>query len=453
MEETLLDTILDTIVTIAFILPILTFMIPWRIGWRLWVLFAATVFFVVVLSPEDHDKGLGYFFGLVILYVYGIVVAALFGIRFLLYAHWNKRNPPKKQIESSKFYIFDAAVNAYIGVGLSSIPLLVFAHVFAGYAHGYLIHIGIGIAALFFAKLMSASTIIKRLSFMKYNGAFVLAFSFSIALVSLAGLFYPQIVIRNAEHIAQGNPYCIALNTSNFDHTDTEDLTFFTMTKSSDNHAFLLVEQGNEFLPYHWSYRRMEFVSGVSSSSIGCRPQKNFAKSVLQSYPKPENVEVYFKNVFLTIPQIYTPTFSTNYISISAVAPDFHAVEKQKYVIYPSVEFINRDWISGLTERNLEKNETLFTGTLDDLKKATALFNIYHIYDQNHQIITVIHCYHSGRNINTACQHRFYRNNAMYSFDHAIDLIPRAIEMEDTLFTLFQSFGLENVKTTEKTAD
>jgi hypothetical protein len=319
-------------------------------------------------------------------------------------------------------------------------------YVFEGQAHGYLIHTGVSVFALLIvASIYYFNGFVKNPPLRSFKGGFILACTVSIALASFAGLYFPTIVIRAAEKAAEGKPYCIALN--GITDPKSENMTFFTIKKNNEgHHAFLLVEQGKDIVAYHWSYRVLQFVPGIFyDTAIECKPYKDFSIKILKSKQKRKFVEMYFRGVFLTIPHLYSPSsFTPKELSISAIAPNFHAVTRQDFQFDPSIEFRSRDWIEGLTDTEHDANEAIFSGTWDDFKKTKTLFNRYHVYDAKSQIIAVIKCYPHSRDKSTACQHCFYRDNAMYSFQHSMDLIPQALAMEDALFRLFASFGLKN---------
>lgn len=79
-------------------------------------------------------------------------------------------------------------------------------------------------------------------------------------------------------------------------------------------------------------------------------------------------------------------------------------------------------------------------GNLNEIKDTTNHIDWYYRYNENGQLSTVVGCYYGGRLPEVACQHRFYRDGAMYTFDHSIALLSQSDAMEEKLFVLFESF-------------
>ena len=275
-----------------------------------------------------------------------------------------------------------------------------------------------------------------------------LALFCGLFLFSGLGIFYPYVVTRSAHNIAAGNSYCIGLNKRSRSLNSLEDLTLLTMDKSGfGHHAFLLVEKEDSTLePYHWSYFQSKFLPRIinwtndNKPSIPCRPAPDFIKKVpLTSHTIMEDMVFYFHDNFLKIPKEYAPHVSSNYISIAVQAPSFDPVTREKGRLYASMEVRSREWMENLHKDYEGLPITGKIGNLNEIKNAKNGIDWYYRFNENSQLETVAGCY-SSRTPETACQHRFYRNGAMYTLDHSRELLPQSDEMERILFNLFESF-------------
>lgn len=168
-----------------------------------------------------------------------------------------------------------------------------------------------------------------------------------------------------------------------------------------------------------------------------------------------EYIDFFIGERHLRIPKAYvhnnqyiTSSEGLGYISIRATAPEFN--DPNIFLnLSSSVQFGSRDWINGLGKDIINAKPT---GTLNDLIEVLNEENgvdWYYNLNSKNEIRTIIGCY-DGREKETACQHRFYREGAMYSFDHSRSLLAISSNMEVRLYQLIKSFevnretGIEN---------
>lgn len=331
----------------------------------------------------------------------------------------------------------DRFIALYFGFILSLFIIRFLAYYFAQHNNGYLIHSLIGIGSLITAIILLSFIYLKNyINLLLLNIALISTFLF-VSLASFSGMYYPEIVLADAKEKAQGRAYCIDLDRRKRAVTSKEDLTLFTMDKrGGDRNAALLIEKDGEFIPYHWSYWKQTFIKGINNwnnenkPAIACKPRQNFADNLpIIITEKPPRTELYFKDKFLIIPSSYNPFFSGNSIYVSASAPDFKPVPHKKFKMYPSsVEMRSKQWMENLLIRDKNKKE--------------QHYQPYYKYDQNGKIVSITHCY-ENRSPAPNCQHWFYRDGKMYSFDHDKKLLPNSQQMEESLYNLFKSFGLE----------
>ncbi len=134
---------------------------------------------------------------------------------------------------------------------------------------------------------------------------------------------------------------------------------------------------------------------------------------------------------------------STGYISIKAKAPNFIPVSLEEWQLHSSIQLRSRDWINGLGEGVIDVPSTSKLGDLTFIKNGKSGADWYFKLDDNGNIATIIACY-SSREVETACQHRFYREDMMFTFDHSRDFLQNSNEMENALFDLLKSFEVKH---------
>ncbi|MCF6274639.1 MAG: hypothetical protein L3J05_02620 [Robiginitomaculum sp.] len=420
--------------SIAVAIPVVAVIfIPWVISWRL------LLFLVVSLLSYDELTYIQHWedpnnLDLQIKFYYFTFIAI-----FLILYQINFRKIKWGYFPSPTLKLIDNMMAAYFGLTLSFFILRFFSYYFAQHDDGFLIHSFIGMGSCIAALILFSFIFLKKHTvFLLPNIALISTFLF-VSLASFAGMYYPEIVLADAKDKAQESAYCIDLDRRKRAVLSKEDLTLFTMDKrGSDRHAALLVEKDGELIPYHWSYWQQRFLKGLNNwgnhnrPAIACKPRLNFADNLpLRTNEKPYSVEIYFKNNFLTIPGTFTPLFSVNYISISAITPDFRPVQRKKFKLYPSVEIRSNSFIISSAKNYMHGREDEFVGTWEDFQKRDARkkYLKFSIQNDENEIITFIRC-RSKKDRTLGCYHRFYQNERMYSFIYDMDNLPQSQEKQ-----------------------
>lgn len=199
-----------------------------------------------------------------------------------------------------------------------------------------------------------------------------------------------------------------------------------------------------DLTPYYWSYKQSKFIAGVvnwnnhNRPAIGCRPQKNFFQNIPQKADKKSPFsEFYLNKGFWKIDTSYRPFILTEYVSISVKAPNFEPSSKRRS---SSMNISSRSFMNGSYE-DYGKGQKIVK-KIDNLSKVEGISPIgdfYYALDKNNKIATTVNC-SSVRNKETACTHRFYKNNAIYRFEHSEKFLSQSSQMEEKLFDLFESF-------------
>lgn len=440
------------VIILYFLTPtIATSFLPLRWVLRFWSFIVILVFGISAFETQasiSHDGGGGYILGIGILIIYGIILSLIIAFRFAIQKIRKKKSYP--QTREIKFIkAVDSFLLAASGIVASFFTFKFLAFFLSASPNGFAIH-----GALI---VISVGTIGITLRFIlnRQEGSLFKVLLMALGLLcgtftfSVIGIFYPYAVIRSAQNIAGESPYCIGLSKRNRPPEAMEDLTLLTMDKGDfDHHAFLLVEkQDGTVDPYHWSYFQSRFLSGIvnwendNRPSIPCRPKHNFALDLpLTGGISTENVEFYFRDGYLKTGKEYSPHISSNYISIAAIAPNFMPVPREKGGLYPSKEVGSRKWMESLQKQYENLAPTGKVGNLNEIKDTTHHIDWYYRYNESGQLSTAISCYYGGRLPEVACQHRFYRDGAMYTFDHSMALLSQSDAMEEKLFVLFERF-------------
>lgn len=423
--------------------------LPLRWVFRFWLAIAIVVTGLIAFKTQESFSndggGARYILGIAKLMFYEAALSAVVIVRLII-ARFRKKNsevlPPEKNI----LYSVDIFLMFIAGLILSIHVFKSIAFILQSLPYGFAIHVGV--------VLLSVTSIIPILKYARQDKKsksliFMLALACGILFLSIVGIFYPYAVTKSAIMIAKDKPYCIGLNSRHRSLKAYEDLTLLTMDKGKDDHhAVLLVEkEDSTFEPYHWSYLQTGFLPGVINwnneqrSSISCRPEYRAIEKIplIGALSDKDDVEYYFNENFLKIPAKYHPRVSSHYISIAVRTPDFESVEREKGFLYAGMEIRSRAWLESIHEDYNDLTPTGKIGNLYEIKNAKNGNDWYYRFDDDGNLTTAIGCY-ADRGFAPQCQHRFYRDGAMYSFDHDKDLLPHSEEMEDKLFALFESF-------------
>jgi len=424
-------------------LAALTLVVPWRWVWRFWLLVSIAAIALLSFSPRDPDPGVGYVYGLAILFSYGLVFASLLAIRFGIQVFISSKSRGQKQlsgVEKPFLAMFEGLLCAFAGIVAAGFAIWALAYAFSAIPGGYVIHGVVGLLSLAGVIVLAWRLFRGRLPNWR-AGTFAAAFSSLMIAVSVYGPLHPEIVLAEAERVARDAPFCIALGERHRPARSRQDLTFFTMDKNGiRHHAILLVDRAGEREGYHWSYRQRRFVEGLADDAVACLPRQDFAAGLLHwKGVERHGYELNFGGRDLVIPTDYNPNFTDKYLSISAPPPDFKPIERSSSSPQASAEIGSRAWLEGSARDVLKEQSTGRFADLMEVREGPHGFDWFYKLDTEGQISTLILCT-ERRPAGRTCQHRFYRDGAMYTFDHSLELLAFSSEMEDRLFALFSSF-------------
>lgn len=421
---------------------------PWRIAWRMWLILAITAISYSDLTYIEHWENDNFDF---IFYLYFFGVMGFVLIFRGLYRKFLKKLAP---LEPSKpILILDHLTTVYFGFILSLFIIRFFAYYFAQQDNGFLIHETITVAGIIVTILSFSLVFFKTKTIVRHLALLFMTASSLVSVGSFMGMNYPDIVLADAAAKADSKPYCIDLGRQRREVTSREDLTLFTMDKKGgDRHAALIIQNDDgELVPYTWSYWQKKFLKGLNNwgnhnqPSLFCKPKLNFADDLSEKTSgMPEYVHLYFQNKYLEIPSKFSPSSWTKSLSISTVSPDFKAVPREKFKLYPSIEVRDNSFLINSAKDYMHGRKDEFIGSWEDFKNLNNDYKKYlkfSIHTAENKIITFIRCFEE-KDGSRSCQHRFYRDGKMYSFNHDANFLPQSQDMEDRLYDLFKSFGL-----------
>lgn len=449
-------------------MTVLTINFPLKLVWRSWLLFLLImkILDTTQLFRFFHDDGsLGWVMGMALVEIYVVIMLIITAIRFFKKPYKDK-DPVKKimfeveavtTIKNFKHCVikitnfFDKILLFTLGISLSLSLIKFIAFALSGSEGAFSIH-----AKLIFgstlAFLVMLRVVIRNKTLFWHNVAISFSSFFAtFALISSMSLFHPYFVVKDAINKANGNAYCVSLNGRNSRAVNSvEDLTFLTMDKNGyPHHAYLLIEgKKGDLTAYYWSYRQSKFVSGVvnwnneNAPSIYCRPSKEFfEKAKLIEKNKRSYSEFYMNNYFWKVDNSYSPRAGNKYIAISAQVPTFKPSKTGPGLFGNSVSISmrSRSFMQSSYDKYKEYKTVRKVGDLINIKGNNPNKDFYYRLDGDDKIATTATCY-ASRPPQIACQHRFYKNGAMYSFDHSINLLDNSSQMENDIFKLFESF-------------
>lgn len=426
------------------LLPILTVALPPPWVWRGWVLI-----FLLLLGSNALSANIGVedgraILGLIFLIPYLFITFSLFAVCCIKYYR------VKRTVASRGLKIFHVFIFLFAGVIAAAYTIRFAAFFFEGFSDGIFIHTiltGLCGGMAFFLIALSRP----RNDWTNTLRMAVFSFTASISTISLLGILLPYVVLKNAADIAKDQPYCIALQKSRRPVENIQDMVFLTMDKLRyGQHAVLLIKTAEEIKAFGWSYLRIPFTDRVTNWDsknrpiIPCLPEPFFGEK-LPLFGKRDNhtTGVFFDEKLLEMNKKYSPKgLHQNYLSISAQAPDFTPVDSHPRTPRASIEIRSRDLMENLHKKYENKKHVGKIGDLTETMTEQQGLRWYYKKDEQNRIATIIGC-HASRDENTACQHRFYRDNKMYYFEHSTDLLERSSELENKLYDLFKSFEQE----------
>lgn len=147
----------------------------------------------------------------------------------------------------------------------------------------------------------------------------------AVALISTAlikALRFPDAIRSDAERIAAGSPYCLALPGAHRPVTRWLDLTpFVARGNRLRQHLVLYVEAPNGIEGYHWSYGSSKFNPGAIGMQH-CLPQRDFLSEM-----KDERPGFYF--VLDGSAYVIPPEFEASHIEEDFISLDFGSKKKR----------------------------------------------------------------------------------------------------------------------------
>lgn len=422
-------------------LAAVTLVAPWRWVWRLWLLLLIAAAALFSFSPRVPDPGVGYAFGLPIVFTYGVVFTSLLAVRAGVQILISRKPEPRKQlsnIEKSFLGFCEALLFVVGGVVAAGFVIWILAYTFSTIPGGYVIHGLVGLISLAAVIVLAWRQIRARSSNWR-EAAFAFPFSSLMVAVSIYGFLHPTIVLAEAERIAGDAPFCIAFGKQHRPVRLHQDLTFFTMYKgSARHHAILLVDRAGIRERFHWSYRQRRFVQGSIGSAIACRPTEDFAAGLGNEY--------YFGGRRLIIPEVYHPQIyipddkkGVEILMIYAMSPEFRPARGSSTTNKIWIQIQSQAWLEGEARRVVSKQATGHLADLIEVRDGPSGRAWFYKLDAEGRIASLIRC-PGKRSAGGTCQHRFYKNGVMYMFFHSLRFLADSTEMENRLHALFDSF-------------
>ncbi len=446
---------MNLLLIIPSISTAITVFAPFRWVWRFWLLFSIIIITLIAVSPTDPDSGIGHALGLSILLTYLVLSGLLLLSRtafHILHARWKLMASSPGNREAAAIYVADLMVCVTGSCTAAVFAVIILGRIFASQSHGVFIHATVlllTIGALFCILRSSRLRHTKHLRVL----AFTLPGLSILAVATVLSVLYPIRVLAEAQETTSGNPYCIEMSSRDRDLQSWQDIMFFTMDKDmgphGGHHAILLVDRDGEIEPFHWCYRSGKFLSGVVNWNnknrlpVACKPKTDFGPALGLTFPRdPAFKELYFQGKHLRIQNSYQPSWTNAYLSIAAIVPDFPPTERVAGGPYASMAIRGRTWLQNLAGRSVPDLLPGHTSALIEARDGKYGDQIFYRTNGSGEILTLVNCYDS-RPIEIRCQHRFYRDGRMYSFDHSRELLGQSHQMEERLIQVFSSFETE----------
>jgi hypothetical protein len=171
--------------------------------------------------------------------------------------------------------VFDTCLATGGGIVLGAAGFVSLAWVFQGHDGGMIMTLAIAGGGLGLVGLAARRAHAHRRVALASLGATV------AALAILGATAFPARLRANAEFLANGAPYCVALINRGRPPANMHELALLTIDKSENrHHAILLIGAGTGAKVAHWSYWRMAFMPGVRRpqlpDGIPCIPRRGF---------------------------------------------------------------------------------------------------------------------------------------------------------------------------------
>lgn len=230
--------------------------------------------------------------------------------------------------------------------------------------------------------------------------------------------------------------------------TSLADLIVIRMWSNYRFHGVLVVGAPGETRLYNWSYRQARWSPLPNWAStfvpINCVPRPGYLKALTwfsgrESLGQPAARYVGMGGQRYLIPPAYEPsTQGATYLSINAAPPDFGPTSKlvaPPHHLTANLEFRSRDWLESVASKSSAQDP----GGRPTPPKAPFS---YVERDLSGRVTTSLSCPAAATERNTApCQHRFYRDGAMWSFSQSIADVRRWRELQDAFIARMKSFS------------
>lgn len=140
-------------------------------------------------------------------------------------------------------------------------------------------------------------------------------------------------MLRGAEEVAAGKPFCIQLPRTHERYAAARsvgDLSAFVALERGQNHAVLVAGAPGDQRFFHWAHREGRFLPG-GSPVLGCRPEPHFASALglvpgpLAPSPAPDALVAILNGRAFLIREGHRPTTlgSSHSLRFQAALPDF----------------------------------------------------------------------------------------------------------------------------------
>lgn len=385
------------------------------------------------LSSKSMEAGLGFWLMVPLwLLFWGGMLAALL-MRGLRHA------TPSEEAPVTHSYVprvADCVFGAIAGGVLALWAALALHGVFEDSSAPVLVHWGIGGLSVLFglAVLWIAPVRAKGLS---AGGAVLCA-------ITVWSITQPARMLADAARLAQGAPWCIELRQPDYVLERPEQA--FALTTHA-RHTSLIVGPAPH-KTYHWSRSFQAFRENGSRSHRGwgalgnrtltCRPRDDFAQAVGRETVL-DTYAARIGGLWYDVPRVYRP-FIFSGLSIKASLPDIQPVPRESDAHHSILMEPARPDGQPHSIMDVAAGPPGAEGPLGLQAFASKHgFPVLAKTDADGLIETKINCIQS-RPEAIRCQHRFVRDGALYSFDHAQEILPQWRELQENITAVFGSF-------------
>jgi hypothetical protein len=267
---------------------------------------------------------------------------------------------------------------------------------------------------------------------------------------------------RHAEMIAGQNPFCIQVPVGKGSYrpaTALLDLSPFSMIAAGlQYHGVLVVLERGTWIDYNWSHRsgRWERLADdlIIRPVVRCVPRPEYGVRMAWIWgsgivDQPRDAFYRLSGRSFLIPLTFKPrVVNDTYLSFLASAPDFEPIVRVataygEHSWRTAIEFRSRDWLESVTKSDKHKPADL------SIQEPMAA-NEPALYVERNMagaVGTAISCMIRQSPEHPApCQHWFYFDDAMWSFQQSIDDLPRWRAIQQALrerVAAFRSAGAQ----------